>query len=29
MAPSVIVFIDYQNVHKSGHETYCSFGEEI
>lgn len=27
MAPSVGVFIDYQNVHMSAHEQFCSWGE--
>ncbi|MCR6688103.1 NYN domain-containing protein [Cellulomonas sp.] len=29
MAQTVGVFIDYQNCHHSGHERYCSQGEEV
>lgn len=29
MAPRVAVFIDYQNVHTSGHHRYCSPYEEV
>lgn len=29
MTPSVAVFIDYQNMHASGHELYCDFGSPI
>ncbi len=28
-APSVTVFIDYQNAHLSGHENWCALGEQV
>lgn len=29
MAPRVDVFIDYQNVHMTGHRTFCPYGAEV
>lgn len=29
MAPSVVVFIDYQNTHMSAHELFCDYGAPI
>lgn len=29
MAPQVTVFVDYQNVHMSGHEMFCDYGSRV